>query len=124
MKWLVVFSIALSSVAAAEANDATWHRVVGLLQYLEGDYPLASASGDTAELAEQRGFADEVVQALAGDARYLTSARAIEASIDGGKPAIEVSAQEFLVHGLTRSGALATIDSEMSRRVNACEATV
>ncbi len=39
-----------------------------------------------------------------------------------GTISVEVSAQEFLVHGLTRAAALGTIDSEMSRRVNACEA--
>jgi len=92
MKWLVVLSLLVSSVVSAtESSDATWHRVVGLLQYLEGDYPAASASGDAAELAEQRGFADELVRALESDARYLPAARAIEAAIDGGKPAAEVS---------------------------------
>lgn len=38
-----------------------------------------------------------------------------------GTIAIEVSPQEFLVHGLTRAGALGTIDSDMDRRVSACE---
>jgi multicomponent Na+:H+ antiporter subunit E len=38
-----------------------------------------------------------------------------------GTIAIEVSADEFLVHGLTRGGAEGTIDSEMDRRVSACE---
>lgn len=34
-----------------------------------------------------------------------------------GTIAIEVSAQEFLVHGLTRAGAQGCVDSEMNRRV-------
>jgi multicomponent Na+:H+ antiporter subunit E len=39
-----------------------------------------------------------------------------------GTITIEAGAQEFLVHGLTREGARAVIDSEMDRRVTACEA--
>lgn len=38
-----------------------------------------------------------------------------------GTITIEASAEEFLVHGLTRGGAEGTIDSEMDRRVTACE---
>jgi multicomponent Na+:H+ antiporter subunit E len=38
-----------------------------------------------------------------------------------GTIAVEVSANEFLVHGITRDGAHGCIDSEMDRRVSACE---
>lgn len=38
-----------------------------------------------------------------------------------GTITIEASAREFLVHGLTRSSAAATVDSEMDRRASACE---
>jgi multicomponent Na+:H+ antiporter subunit E len=38
-----------------------------------------------------------------------------------GTITIEASAEEFLVHGLTRAGAEGTVDSEMDRRVTACE---
>jgi multicomponent Na+:H+ antiporter subunit E len=38
-----------------------------------------------------------------------------------GTITIEAGSDEFLVHGLTRSGAEAVIDSEMDRRVTACE---
>lgn len=38
-----------------------------------------------------------------------------------GTITIEASAEEFLVHGLTRHGAEGTVDSEMDRRVTACE---
>ena len=38
-----------------------------------------------------------------------------------GTITVQASANEFLVHGLTRSGAAATIESEMDRRVTACE---
>lgn len=34
---------------------------------------------------------------------------------------IEAGPEEFLVHGLTRSGALGVIDSDMDRRATACE---
>jgi len=38
-----------------------------------------------------------------------------------GTITIEAGANEFLVHGLTRGGALGVVDSEMDRRVTACE---
>lgn len=38
-----------------------------------------------------------------------------------GTIAIEAWPDEFVVHGLTRDGALAVVDSEMDRRVTACE---
>lgn len=38
-----------------------------------------------------------------------------------GTIAIDVTPQSFLVHGLTRSGAQGVVDSEMDRRVTACE---
>lgn len=80
---------------AALADDARWHRVVGLLEYLEGDYANALATGDQAELEEQRGFADEVVKQLeAGGeegAAYLERAKAIQNVIIEGRPATEVT---------------------------------
>ncbi len=38
-----------------------------------------------------------------------------------GTITIEARPDEFLVHGLTRAGAEATVDSDMDRRVSACE---
>ena len=38
-----------------------------------------------------------------------------------GTITIEAGPDEFLVHGLTRAGAQAVVDSEMDRRVSACE---
>jgi multicomponent Na+:H+ antiporter subunit E len=38
-----------------------------------------------------------------------------------GTISVEAGPNLFLVHGLTRDGALAVIDSEMDRRVTACE---
>jgi multicomponent Na+:H+ antiporter subunit E len=40
-----------------------------------------------------------------------------------GTITIEAEASEFLVHGITRSSAQGVIDSEMDRRVSACERT-
>jgi len=39
-----------------------------------------------------------------------------------GTITIEARPSEFLVHGLTRGGAAGVVDSEMDRRVSACEA--
>jgi len=38
-----------------------------------------------------------------------------------GTITVEATANEFLVHGLTRNGASATVGSEMDRRITACE---
>ena len=38
-----------------------------------------------------------------------------------GTITIEASCEEFLVHGLTRRGAEGTVQSEMDRRITACE---
>ncbi|MBL9039591.1 MAG: FTR1 family protein [Archangium sp.] len=84
--------VALALAAGAPEGDAHWHRVVGILQYLEGDYPAALASGDAAELTEQRGFADEVVTALAGDAR-LAEATALRDAIVASAPSDAVTTQ-------------------------------
>ena len=41
-----------------------------------------------------------------------------------GTITIEASSAEFLVHGLTRGGAMGTVQSEMDRRITACEGKV
>lgn len=80
---LMAMLVAGNGLAAVPAQD--WHRVVSLLEYLQGDYGAAVASHDVAELEEQRGLADEVVQQLtrfgADGAPYLASAEALKASI-------------------------------------------
>lgn len=40
-----------------------WHRLVGILQYMEQDYPVAVAEGSAFELEEQAAFAEEAVRA-------------------------------------------------------------
>ncbi len=101
---LVISLQGATAPAAVEgASDRSWHRVVGLLQYLEGDYPAAAASHDASELAEQRGFADEVVQALDESgpdaAAFRERARAIRQAIDDQVAPLEVSA---LCHALAQ----------------------
>jgi multicomponent Na+:H+ antiporter subunit E len=53
------------------------------------------------------------------DAGLVTHANSI--TLTPGTITIEAHRAEFLVHGLTRSGAEGCIDSEMDRRVRACE---
>jgi high-affinity iron transporter len=63
LAWIV----AAPPVQAEQARSSTgWHRLVGILQYLEADYPAALASGSEFEMQEQNAFIDEaVVQARA-----------------------------------------------------------
>jgi high-affinity iron transporter len=88
MRWLVV--VLLLCGASARADDVRWHRAVGLLEYLEGDYGNAVASGDADELAEQRGLAEELVKQLEGSP-YLERAKAIQSGIVAAKPGAEVT---------------------------------
>ncbi len=93
---LLCLSLMASSAANAvepPASDAMWHRVVGLLQYLEGDYPAAMASANGSELSEQAGFADEAVQALAPaeGAPYRARAESIKAAIQSRADPVAVS---------------------------------
>ncbi|MBL8910507.1 MAG: FTR1 family protein [Archangium sp.] len=82
-------------LSATPETTERWHRVVGLLEYLEGDYANAIATGDRAELEEQGGFADEIVSQLqnsgADGAAYLERAKAIQAAIVAGKQPPEVT---------------------------------
>lgn len=92
---LLLISLIAVSSRAEDVAPQTWHRVVGLLEYLEGDYANALNSGDRAELEEQRGLSDEAIKQLeaAGPsgAPYLDRARAVNAAIVAGKPATEVT---------------------------------
>lgn len=49
----------------AMGDPKSWHRLVGILQYLQADYPAAVASGAESEQAEQASFAQEAVWAAA-----------------------------------------------------------
>lgn len=88
---------------SAQAGDeqAGLHRVVGLLEYIEGDWAGAIASNDADELTEQEGLADEAVRQLEAmgprGARWLERARAVKAAV--GSRASDVPA---LCAGLAR----------------------
>lgn len=88
---LMVVVLGLAGAARADESTSDWHRVVGLLQYLEGDYPAALAAKDADELLEQRGLADEVVATLKGlgdeGAAYLPRAAQLKADIAAEAPA-------------------------------------
>lgn len=93
----LLLAVIVAAGPAPGGNPQVWHRVVGLLEYLEGDYAQAIASGDNAELEEQRGLADEVVKQLtragAPAAGYLARAQSLQAAIGAGKPGPEVTSQ-------------------------------
>ncbi len=96
MRLVIALGVVLPLLASGQTQDeAQWRRAVGVLQYLEGDYPEAQRSQDAAELAEQAGLADEVVKALqalgpVGQA-YLERAQALKTAIGAGAPGQEVS---------------------------------
>jgi high-affinity iron transporter len=46
----------LSSAEEGGGEESGWHRLVGILQYLQADYPAAVQSQSEFELAEQRSF--------------------------------------------------------------------
>ena len=72
----------------AQIDVPAAQRLVALLQYLEGDYGAAVASGDKSELTEQAGFAAEAIEAAqslgpAGEP-YLSRLTQVQRRIDAG----------------------------------------
>lgn len=60
---VAVMTVLMAAGAPASPDPLSAQRLVALLQYLEGDYAAAVSSGDAQELAEQRGLADEALEA-------------------------------------------------------------
>ncbi|HEY0094209.1 MAG TPA: cytochrome c, partial [Archangium sp.] len=64
---LLLLSLLLAAPLAAADEGAsegrTWHRLVGILQYLQADYPMAVESKSDFELTEQRSFIAEATEA-------------------------------------------------------------
>ncbi|MFO0601485.1 MAG: FTR1 family protein [Myxococcaceae bacterium] len=94
--FLCVLLGASPALADARAeNVERWHRVVGLLEYVQGDYANALSSGDAAELDEQSGFLDEVVKQLEGagpsGAGYVERAKAVQAQVNAHAAAEDVA---------------------------------
>ncbi|MER2562531.1 MAG: FTR1 family protein [Myxococcaceae bacterium] len=105
-----VMLMTLLAVSAFAESDQ-WHRVVALLQYLEGDYAAAVLEQNADELAEQQGLADEVVAALTelgpAGAPFLARAKQVQADIAATRPAEGVIVGcRALVHDIVTSQGL------------------
>ena len=109
----LLFVLPLSARAAeGTSEERTWHRLVGILQYLEADYPLAIESQSEFELAEQKSFAAEAVDAAKdlgpAAATFLPRVKAIQARVDQAQDAPGVSRDcGALVEDLVMAGGLA-----------------
>jgi high-affinity iron transporter len=109
----LLFALPLSARAAEGASEErTWHRLVGILQYLEADYPNAIESQSEFELAEQKSFAAEAVEATkelgAAAEAFLPRVKAIQARVDQAQDAQGVSRDcGALVEDLVLAGGLA-----------------
>ncbi|HZH02546.1 MAG TPA: cytochrome c, partial [Myxococcaceae bacterium] len=95
-------------------DSKPWHRLVGILQYLEADYPAAVESKSEFELTEQRAFMDEALVAARElgpkAAPFVERIRALQPVVGRGEDAEGVSqacgnlARELIqVAGLDRS---------------------
>jgi high-affinity iron transporter len=113
---LLLLSLLLAAPLAAADEGAsdgrTWHRLVGILQYLQADYPNAVASKSDFELAEQRSFIAEATDAARdmgprGEG-FLTRLQDIKARVDKGEDPEGVSRDcAALVEDLVLAGGLA-----------------
>lgn len=79
----------LSSAEEGGEEGRGWHRLVGILQYLQADYPAAVESQSEFELAEQRSFIAEAVQAaqeLGPEGQpFVQQLTAVKARVDKGE---------------------------------------
>ncbi|MDQ3262739.1 MAG: FTR1 family protein [Myxococcota bacterium] len=77
--------IASLPLTAGAADDDAWHRLVGILSYLEADYPGAVETQDAFELEEQRTFIQEALRAaqeIGGPAaRFVPRLQSIQARV-------------------------------------------
>jgi high-affinity iron transporter len=113
---LLLLSLLLAAPLAAANPDVsdgrTWHRLVGILQYLQADYPMAVESRSDFELAEQRSFIAEATEAARelgprGEA-FLPRLRTIKARVDKAEDPEGVSRDcGALVEDLVLAGGLA-----------------
>ena len=107
---LLVAPLAAADEGASEGG--TWHRLVGILQYLQADYPMAVESKSDFELAEQRSFIAEAAEA-AGElgprgAAFLPRLQELKARVDKAEDPQGVSRDcGELVEDLVLAGGLA-----------------
>ncbi|TSC32452.1 FTR1 family protein [Corallococcus sp. Z5C101001] len=108
--------LSLSSSVRAETPTSdegrTWHRLVGILQYLQADYPAAVASRSEFELTEQKSFAAEALEAAKdlgpSAATFVPRVEAIQARVDQAADPEGVSRDcGELVENLVLAGGLA-----------------
>ena len=108
----LLFALPPSARAEGASEERTWHRLIGILQYLEADYPAAIESQSEFELAEQKSFAAEAVDAASGlgpaAEAFLPRVKAIQARVDHAQDAPGVSRDcGALVEDLVLAGGLA-----------------
>lgn len=107
---LIAAPLAVADEGASEGR--TWHRLVGILQYLQADYPMAVESKSDFELAEQRSFIAEATEA-AGDLgprgeAFLPRLKEIKVRVDKAEDPEGVSRDcGALVEDLVLAGGLA-----------------
>ncbi len=93
----LALTVVLAASPEAPQADAAWHRLVGLLQYLHGDYAGAIETKDKDELKEQRGLIHEAilsVDSLGTQAEpYRAAIESLKARIDEGKDPEHVPAE-------------------------------
>ncbi|MBX5482364.1 MAG: cytochrome c/FTR1 family iron permease [Myxococcaceae bacterium] len=92
--------------------QSSWHHVVGILQYLQADYPEALKSGSPTEMEEQRAFVQEAIttaQEIGPAARaFVPRMKDIQKRIDAGQDPEGVSRDcAALIEDLVLAGGLA-----------------
>ena len=101
----------LASAQEGESETRTWHRLVGILQYLQADYPAAVESKSDFELTEQRSFIAEASEAAGELGRrgevFRERLAAIKTRVDKGEDPEGVSRDcGELVEDLVLAGGL------------------
>ncbi len=111
----LLLAMPLTSRAANEgaaSNGGTWHQLVGILQYLQADYPNAVESKSESELTEQRSFIAEAMDTAGqlGPAAqgFMPRLQEVKARVDKGEDPEGVSRDcGELVEDLVLAGGLA-----------------
>ncbi|WP_224248991.1 FTR1 family protein [Hyalangium gracile] len=109
---LLALPLTAGAEGGSESSDTrTWHRLVGILQYLEADYPNAIETQSEFELAEQKSFIAEAAEAARelgpAGAGFLPRIQDVKARVDQGKDPEGVSKDcGALVEDLVLAGGL------------------
>jgi high-affinity iron transporter len=108
----LLLAVPLATAEEGASEGRTWHRLVGILQYLQADYPAAVESRSDFELAEQRSFIAEATEAARdmgprGES-FLPRLQTIKARVDKAEDPEGVSRDcGALVEDLVLAGGLA-----------------